>query len=31
MSTNPPNIAEYYYEYKLTVYNKLFAGIACGE
>jgi hypothetical protein len=31
MSTNAPDIAEYRYAYKLTVYNNLFTGVACGE
>jgi hypothetical protein len=31
MSTDAPNTAEYYHEYKVRVYNCLFAGIACGE
>ena len=31
MSSVAPDVAEYYYQYKLTVYDNLFVGIVYGE
>ena len=31
MSSDAPSAADYYYQYKLTVYDNLFVGIVYGE
>ena len=31
MSINAPDVAAYYFQYKLTVYDNLFVGIVYGE
>jgi hypothetical protein len=31
MSVNVPDVAAYYFQYKLTVYDNLFVGIVYGE
>ena len=31
MSTDAPDLAAYYFQYKLTVYDNLFVGIVYGE